>query len=98
MSYSIRTISKAEQDIASAIEWYLEISKDLAIRFNQELDEIFSKLLAFPEAYPIVFLDMRMYLMKTYPYKILYVIDGSEIIIHAVVHHKMHPNSWQRNR
>lgn len=98
MAFRIRTISKADEDIASAIEWYLEIEKDLATRFLEELNLGFKALLTFPEAYPVVYLDMHMYLLKGFPYKVLYVINGDEIVIHAVMHHKQHPKGWQKTR
>ncbi len=96
MAYKIRTLSKADKDIASAVEWYLEIESSLAARFIEQLDNSFKLLKDFPEAFPIVHLDLRMYVLKTFPYKIVYLVDTDTVIIHAVKHHKQHPQKWQK--
>lgn len=98
MAYSVRFLSKAEQDIAEAIEWYNTISKKVAQGFLFELNRSFEAIRQFPEAYPIVYVDLRMFVLNTFPYKVIYLVTDSEIIVQAVTHHKQHPNAWQLSR
>ncbi len=85
-----------EKDIAEAIEWYLGISTIVATGFIEELNGSFNLLKLSPEAFPIVHLDLRMYVLKRYPYKLIYIIADKEIVVQAVVHHKIKPKKWQQ--
>lgn len=96
MAYSLRLISKAENDVADAIEWYLGISAKVAADFLEELSTSFELLKTFPEAFPIVHLDLRMYVLRRFPYKVVYLVSEQVIVVHAVSHHKLEPKKWQQ--
>jgi len=97
MAYSLRLIRKAELDVAAALEWYFAIDKKLALDFLEELNAGLKLLQTYPVAFPTVHLDLRIFVLKRFPYKVVYLvnIDDTEIVIQSVTHDKRNPARWQ---
>jgi len=76
----------AETDIRQAHAWYLNLSAAVAERYLSELDEAFALLTKFPEASPVCLNSCRQYVMKRFPYLIVFEPADEVIFIHAVFH------------
>lgn len=84
-------------DVAAAIEWYSAIDRKLALDFLDELDAGLRLLQTYPMAFPIVHLDLRIFVLKRFLFKVVYLvnIDDTEIVIQSVTHDKRNPARWQ---
>ncbi|MFO1481672.1 MAG: type II toxin-antitoxin system RelE/ParE family toxin [Turneriella sp.] len=76
----------AEIDIRQANAWYRGINPEIAQRYLLELDAAMTFLLQFPLASPICLDTCRQYVMKRFPYLIIYECTDDIIFIHAVFH------------
>jgi len=76
----------AEIDIRQAQAWYRDLGPAIADRYLSELDAAFAFLTRFPEASPVCLKDCRQYVMKRFPYLIIYERANDIIFIHAVFH------------
>jgi plasmid stabilization system protein ParE len=84
----VRVIVKpdAELDIRQAHAWYQSINSDVAQRYLLELDSVLKLLVQFPLASPICLYTCRQYVMKRFPYLIIYECTAEIIFVHAVFH------------
>jgi len=61
--------------------------------FN-ELDRAFSIIKSSPKIWPILSNNFRRYLLKRFPYGIIYQIKKDYIFIVAIMHLSRKPNYW----
>lgn len=45
-----------------------------------------------PDVHPIEYKEARKHLIKRFPYKIIYLVEGKKIVIIAVIHGKRSPD------
>jgi plasmid stabilization system protein ParE len=95
VNYSLHP--KAEEDLRDAAEFYREragnsLSQSLLAEFEQSVNI----LLQHPGlGSPWRGRGRRRYLMKRFPYSIVYTVAGEEIRILAVAHHSRRPDYWR---
>jgi plasmid stabilization system protein ParE len=86
----------AEQEITDAIRHYLEAGPGIAEDFLSDYDETVKRIVALPNAWPRVGKGLRRCLLSTFPYQIIYRIEGDSIRIYAVAHVKRRPGYWNK--
>lgn len=47
-----------------------------------------------PLAYQIVEGEVRRALLRRFPFSVYYVVEGTDVIILAVLHFRQHPDVW----
>ncbi len=82
----VRILSSAENDIAEALQWYLDQSVPAAERLEQEIDDAVSQIVREPERFPKLYTEHHYLLLKKFPYYIAYRNDSEGILIVAVRH------------
>lgn len=82
---------EAEQDIASAYQWYEEQRPDLGKVFVAEIENQVQKLQKHPELYLLVVGNVRRALCKKFPYSIYFVHNESDIVVIGVLHQRRNP-------
>jgi toxin ParE1/3/4 len=85
----------AEAELIEAASYYEGRVSGLGGRFLQAFDAAIDTILYDPVEWPILEEDIRRYLLKRFPYGVLYSIDGDELQILAVMHLKRHPDYWK---
>jgi plasmid stabilization system protein ParE len=86
---------EAEAEFDEAIAFYEEQEIGLGIRFSQAVRAAIDRMLRDPESFPKTGIDdARFIVVKTFPYKIVYVVLQQEIEIHAVAHHRRRSRYW----
>ncbi len=85
----------AEAELAEAARFYERKVPGLGTRFRTEFDAAVIKILEAPERWRILEKDIRRFLMRRFPYSILYRIAGEEVRILVVKHHSRHPDYWK---
>ncbi len=87
-------LSGAEQDYTEALSWYAERSERAARGFETEFERAIQAVGEFPQRYPLCDDTHRYYLMRRYPFQVIFreVLDG--VLIVAVAHAKRRPGYW----
>ncbi len=88
----------ARSDIAEAIGWYEARRAGLGHEFAEELSAIFTAIEEQPRRFPVVLDDIRMAVVRRFPYLVYYVTLPRGITVIAVFHGHRDPQVWQRRR
>jgi plasmid stabilization system protein ParE len=81
----------------AAARWYAERNARAAVRFSLELDAAEAAILKQPDAWP-AFDGTRRYLLRRFPFSVVYRIEASKILIVAVAHERRRPGYWRRRK
>jgi len=94
VSWRVIVRPKAETDLSEAALWYDSQRPRLGGQFLDEMGRSLAFLATSPERRPVYYRGFRRMLTRRFPYKIFYMIDGSDIIIVRVIHakrdHRLH--------
>jgi plasmid stabilization system protein ParE len=90
----IRFDPEADEELEEAAAYFEERSRDGA-RFLADVASTTDLLLQFPHVGPPVRGRFRRMMLKTFPYQLVYRVDGEEIRIFAVAHLKRRPGYWR---
>ncbi|HZX58969.1 MAG TPA: type II toxin-antitoxin system RelE/ParE family toxin [Mucilaginibacter sp.] len=74
-----------------AYEWYNEQQDGLGDRFLQELRDCRNKLESCPDAYTKVKKSYRQFVLRTFPYVIVFEIIKTNVVVYAVFHTSRNP-------
>ena len=86
--------SIAYEEFKSAIEFYELQETGLGVRFKEEVDESFKRIIRYPEAWQKETRTTRRIFLKRFPYKIVYYLETDKILIIAVAHTHRKPFYW----
>lgn len=95
MAYKLITSPETENDIVKAIEYYLDIRKELAQQFLIELKAAKEYIHKNPEKIQVRYKNIRIAFLKQFPYCIHFTISDKTITIVAVFHTSQNPNIWE---
>jgi plasmid stabilization system protein ParE len=93
----VRWLSVAESDFSEALDYYLNdaqspmAASDFADEVDHALDAIRNSPLTFPEFEG----EVRVKLLRRFPYSILYLVEESEIILHSIIQQERMPGYWK---
>jgi len=85
----------ARIDAIEAYDWYAERSQQAAIAFQDELQDSGRAIQHSPELWAYYLFGTRRYLMKRYPFVIVYRLATDRIEIIAVAHGRRKPGYWK---
>jgi plasmid stabilization system protein ParE len=88
---TVRWLSAAEQDFSEALDFYLGESPQAAEQFCEEIDRSIALVQKKPTTFRILRRDLHEKILQRFPFSLLYFLDGNEIVIDSVVHHKRMP-------
>jgi plasmid stabilization system protein ParE len=87
----------AEEDYVESLRWYAERSKHAAQGFEAEFGEALEAIVENPERYPTCDARHRFYLMKRYPFQVIYrKATDDDLLIVAVAHASRRPGFWSK--
>lgn len=86
------TITRSEFD--EAFNWYAERSTGAAIGFASEIDAAIEQISSDPERFPRTYAGCQRYVLKRYPYSVVYYKMPERIIVVAIAHAKRRPGYW----
>jgi len=95
VTFEVLLRPEAEQDLSDAAAWYEEQQHGLGHEF---LDEILAMLLTIaesPSLYPNVHRNTRRAIIHRFPFGVYYRVEGSTIVIVAVMHGSRNPSRWK---
>ena len=79
---------EAEEDIRNAFTWYECRMTGLGHRFLTQVDAGMRFIVQYPEIFRIEYQDTRKYLLKRFPFKIIYLVEPGKIVVLGVIHEK----------
>lgn len=93
--YEIEIHVDAERELNAAAIFYEKRVEGLGQQFLDEFEGAISQIQKFPEAYPTYEEEYRRYLLKRFPFSVVYRIDGDNLFIIAIAHLKRKPKYWE---
>ncbi len=87
---------EALREIDDAFEWYLERNRQAAEAFVREVDSAVAMVASSPKIWPYFEAGTRRYILRKFPYNIIYLEVSAGIEVVAVAHHKRRPRYWTR--
>lgn len=95
MTLSIDLRPEAEQELQDAYNWYESKQRGLGDAFVDCVDDRLHEICHYPEAYPVVHRQVRRCVLDRFPYSILYIREGSGIVVIAIFHGRRSPDDWK---
>lgn len=92
MKYKVIIRPETENDLKEAFSWYEDKRVGLGYDFLLQVDAGIRFIARNPETYPSEYKGTRKYLVKRFPYKIIYLVERERIIVLAVIHSKRSPD------
>ena len=86
---------EAKSEIQKAVNWYDDKVGGLGLEFLFEVKHTESKIIQAPEMWPTYEGDTRRYLLKRFPFAVIYLTSEKKIQIVAVAHCKRKPGYWK---
>jgi toxin ParE1/3/4 len=89
---------EAKADIAEAVAWDRARSIQAAEQFLLAVGVAFARIEAQPTAQVVVDAETgaRRALLRRYPHRVLYLIDGEHLVVFAVMHHRRDDPAWRQ--
>lgn len=95
MIYELRVRREAKTDIRQAARWYEGQRVGLGRAFVQQIDVLLDRVRLNPMQYQVVHREVRRAVPRRFPYGVFYRIEGTNIIVFAVVDSHRDPSTWQ---
>jgi plasmid stabilization system protein ParE len=84
----------AEGDYQEALDWYESRSTRAAAGFETAVEVALARVAKTPETWPFCDDRHRIYLLRRYPYSIVYRIEGNNVLIVAIAHNRRSEAYW----
>jgi hypothetical protein len=100
VTLDIRYHPEALAELRADVSWYEERGAGLGDRFETAVDDVIEAVLQWPESgamwpgwdsIPVV----RSRRVTGFPYRLVYVVQPSELIVLALAHNKRLPGYWR---
>jgi toxin ParE1/3/4 len=92
----VRFVPEADEELSEAAAYLFERSPRAAQRFLLDVDETVKLLRRFPRLGSPLRRDLRRFLLKVFPYRIIYRIEGEAIVVYAVAHVRRKAGYWRK--
>lgn len=91
---TFRFLPPAETELLKGISYYSAISPELGSRFEQAVAEAVKSVAAHPERGAPRSGSTRRWLVKSFPFGVIYRASESEVLIVAIAHERKKPEYW----
>jgi len=92
-----KIIPAAARELDEAAVNYENASEGLGMEFLAEFERAMVLVTAMPFAWFGVDSEYRRYLLRRFPYALIYRLDDSLVIVTSVFHQHRKPGSWRKN-
>ena len=91
---TFRFLPPAEAELFEGVSYYSAIRSELGGRFEQAVAQAVRNLVAHPERGALRSKSTRRWLVKGFPFGIIYRISESGVLIVAIAHQRKKPEYW----
>ena len=95
MTYRLLVGRQAKLDLQRAVRWYDQQQYGLGPELVAQADAAIARIADNPTQYQVIYRNMRRAILRKFPYGVFYRIDGTDIVVFAIVHLHRDPLSWQ---
>lgn len=95
MAVELIIAPEAEQDLATAYDWYESRRIGLGEEFLGCVEACIEAILRRPETPPKVHDNIRRALVRRFPYAVLYEHEEDRVTVYAVFHSSQDPAKWR---
>jgi toxin ParE1/3/4 len=92
----VRFHPDADAEMVEAALFYEAQQQDLGKRFLSVVQDSLTHIQINPTLYPVIHLDVRRCITRTFPFNVLFRITSQQIVIVAVMHQRKHPDYWKK--
>ncbi len=96
MNLPIIVNPEAEADLAEARVWYEARRPGLGDDFLLCVEEVFEAVRRTPTLHPKVFQELRLALVRRFPFAAVYRCDDDQMTVMAVYHTRRDPRGWRK--
>jgi toxin ParE1/3/4 len=89
-------LSEAEKELQDTIDYYNDQLLGLGDQFYYEILKAFDQILSFPLGWTKATEKTRKFILKRFPYLVLYVVHEQEIVVNAIAHQHRHPDFYTK--
>lgn len=86
---------EAEHELQDGYDWYEERVPGVGPRFLDQVQGLLEEIRLAPLRYACVHRDVRVALVRRFPYAIFYRAMGDTITVYSVFHTSRDPHIWQ---
>ena len=94
-SAAVRFHPAAAQEVESTYDWYAARNPAAAHGFREELRQAVDAVAEHPETWPRYGSRARRYVLPSFPFTLVYVLQGDEVEVIAVAHGRRRPGYWR---
>jgi len=94
----VTLLSPAQLDYRDALEWYAERSLQAATAFETSIDIGLKRIVATPDSSPYCDDQHRSYILRTFPFSIVYRVQTDAIVVVAIAHSSRDVGYWRRRK
>jgi plasmid stabilization system protein ParE len=92
---TLEILDEALEDAEDAARWYAERNGTAAAAFAQEFEHAIAEIQRVPATWPSFDHGTRRFLLKRFPYSVVYRMDDTRIVVVAVAHAHRRPAYWR---
>lgn len=94
----VRLFPEAEAELTANERWYAQRSPSAAEAFIAEVDAAFGRIAEAPETWPRYRRGTRRFVLRRFPFSIVYRTEADVVYVVAVAHAKRRPEYWRRRK
>ena len=98
MTYSLLIKPEAERDLQQAFLFYEEQRMGLGLEFLFTVDALMNSVKRNPQHFQKKHLEIRRAFTNRFPYGIFFFIEGSVVIVLAIISTKMDETTWMNRQ
>jgi len=95
MKLPLRLQPGVYKDLDDASLWYEQQRAGLGSRFLAAIEQVFNRVQRLPLMHEIVYKDVRLALVRRFPYGVYFRVQPERIEVIAVYHNHRDPQGWQ---
>jgi len=89
---------EAEAELLDAVEYYDACQEGLGLEFAREVHFAIENIRDFPLAWTPLSQNTRRYLLRRFPYGVVYQLKAGEIFIIAIMQLNRKPDYWRKRK
>jgi len=86
---------EAVAEALGAARWYRQRNPDAAGAFLAELERALLRIAEAPEGWPVIELGRRRFVLRRFPFSIVYRVRPGQVEVLAVAHGRRRPGYWR---
>jgi toxin ParE1/3/4 len=95
-TFAVEVHPAAADEAEAAERWYRDRNETAALRFRRELDRAVELIAERPEAAPPYVGNTRRFLLRRFPFFVVYRVFSQRIEVVAVAHARRRPQYWHQ--